>query len=181
LISTGNGVTFLPATSADIPDIVALMNAAYRGIGGDAGWTHEIGVVGGTRTDASTIAAMLATETGVILLMRDAADLTSLGCVWLEPTADTAVWYLAMLTVDPRRQAQGLGRRLLEGAEAYARAAGAQRITMTVVWLRDSLIAWYERRGYHRTGATEPFPYDDASVGTPLRDDLHFVVLDKNL
>jgi hypothetical protein len=51
---------------------------------------------------------------------------------------------------------------------------------MTVVQVRESLIEWYERRGYRRTGDIEPFPYD-ASVGTPLRDDLHFVVLEKDL
>jgi GNAT superfamily N-acetyltransferase len=180
-MTTNAPVTFQPATPADIADIVALMNAAYRGIGAEPGWTHEIGVVAGTRTDASTIATMLASPAGTILLMRDAADHGLRGCVSLEPTADAAVWYLAMLTVDPRRQADGLGRRLLEAAEAHARAAGATGITMTVVWLRDSLIAWYERRGYRRSGATEPFPYGDASVGTPLRDDLHFVVLDKTL
>jgi ribosomal protein S18 acetylase RimI-like enzyme len=180
-MSTDAPVTFQPASAADIADIVALMNAAYRGIGGAAGWTHEIGVVAGTRADASGIATLLASPTGTILLMRDAADHALLGCVALEPTADATIWYLAMLTVDPRRQAAGLGRRLLVGAEAHVRAAGATGVTMTVIWLRDSLIAWYERRGYRRSGATEPFPYGDASVGTPLRDDLHFVVLDKTL
>ena len=52
---------------------------------------------------------------------------------------------------------------------------------MTVISLRHSLIAWYERRGYRRTGASEPFPYGDERVGVPLRDDLHFVVLEKFL
>ena len=52
---------------------------------------------------------------------------------------------------------------------------------MTVIQLRDRLIAWYERRGYARTGATMPFPYGDARFGEPQRDDLHFVVLAKTL
>jgi hypothetical protein len=43
------------------------------------------------------------------------------------------------------------------------------------------LIAWYERRGYRRTRALEAFPYDDDSVGTPLCDDLVFVILEKVL
>jgi hypothetical protein len=54
-------------------------------------------------------------------------------------------------------------------------------VRMTVISLRSSLIAWYERRGYRRTGESEPFPYGDERVGVPLRDDLHFVVLDKAL
>ena len=52
-------------------------------------------------------------------------------------------------------------------------------IEMTVVSIRDTLIAWYERRGYRRTGEVRPFPYDDARFGIPRRDDLAFVVLEK--
>jgi hypothetical protein len=52
---------------------------------------------------------------------------------------------------------------------------------MTVIHLRDTLIAWYERRGYRRTGETEPFPYGDERFGIPRRDDLYFVVLEKAL
>lgn len=44
-----------------------------------------------------------------------------------------------------------------------------------------ALIAWYERRGYRRTGEVGAFPYDDPSVGTPLRDDLALVTLIKPL
>ena len=50
---------------------------------------------------------------------------------------------------------------------------------MTVVNVRDTLIAWYQRRGYALTGETKPFPYDDKRFGTPLRDDLYFVMLEK--
>ena len=52
---------------------------------------------------------------------------------------------------------------------------------MTVVNVRVSLIAWYQRRGYALTGETEPFPYGDDRFGRPLRDDLHFVVLTKEM
>ena len=52
---------------------------------------------------------------------------------------------------------------------------------MTVINVRDTLIAWYLRRGYQRTGATEPFPYGNDRVGKPLRPDLAFVVLEKTL
>jgi hypothetical protein len=45
---------------------------------------------------------------------------------------------------------------------------------MTVIDSRASLIAWYERRGYARTGETRPFPV--------LRDPpVTFVVLEKPL
>ena len=51
----------------------------------------------------------------------------------------------------------------------------------TVIDIRESLIAFYGRRGYARTGVTKPFPYGDERFGTPLRDDLRFEVLEKDL
>ena len=52
---------------------------------------------------------------------------------------------------------------------------------MTVIDIRDTLLAWYERRGYRRTGETRPFPYGDERFGQPLRDDLCFLALEKDL
>jgi hypothetical protein len=74
-----------------------------------------------------------------------------------------------MLTVSPARQSRQLGRTILAAAEAIAADRGARRMRMTVVNLRDTLIAWYQRRGYALTGETEPFPYDDRRFGTPTR------------
>jgi ribosomal protein S18 acetylase RimI-like enzyme len=70
---------------------------------------------------------------------------------------------------------------LLTAAEDFARERGARRIRMTVVSARTTLIAWYERRGYALTAEKRPFPYGDERFGRPLRDDLHFVVLQKDL
>ena len=79
------------------------------------------------------------------------------GSVWLEPKGDD-VWYLGSLTVDPRLQNAGAGRRLLAASEAWAAEHGARTIRMTVVNVRDTLIAWYVRRGYRLTGEVEPLP-----------------------
>ena len=49
----------------------------------------------------------------------------------------------------------------------------------TIALPRDELIAWYERRGYRRTGVVKPFPYGDTRFGIPRRDDLRFEVLEK--
>jgi hypothetical protein len=69
----------------------------------------------------------------------------------------------------------------LQAAEDFAKERGGHRIRMTVVNVRKTLIAWYERRGYALTGETKPFPYGDERFGRPLRDDLHFVVLEKDI
>ena len=48
---------------------------------------------------------------------------------------------------------------------------------MTVIRQREELIAYYERRGYARTGKERPFPLDDPRFGIPMRRDLSFVGL----
>jgi ribosomal protein S18 acetylase RimI-like enzyme len=115
----------------------------------------------------------------VILLAFRAGAL--IGCVNVQDEGE-GVAYLGMLTVAPDAQAGGLGRRLIEAAEAHARdRIGAHTLRMTVIAQRTDLIAWYQRRGYDRTGATEPFPYGNERFGKPRRDDLTFEVLAKAL
>jgi ribosomal protein S18 acetylase RimI-like enzyme len=116
-----------------------------------------------------------------LLVLRDGEGDPPLGSVWLEPVGDGTTWYLGMLTVRPDLQDRKLGRTLLREAEARAAKAGARRIRMTVVGIRDSLIAWYLRRGYGLTGETRPFPYENRDIGQALRRDLDFVVLEKAL
>jgi ribosomal protein S18 acetylase RimI-like enzyme len=169
------------AQAADLAAVAALVNSAYRGDSSRQGWTTEADYIGGQRTDVGSLRRDLAAKPDArLLLFRDEPDGELLGCVWLEPAgADT--WYLGMLTIRPDLQDRRLGRTMLECAEAEARALGALRIRMTVVNVRDTLIAWYERRGYALTGETSPFPYDDQLFGEPFRDDLMFVVLEKAL
>jgi hypothetical protein len=70
---------------------------------------------------------------------------------------------------------------MLDASEDAIRQRGAKRIRISVVNVRQNLVAWYERRGYAQTGEREPFPYGDDRVGRPLRDDLEFVMLEKEL
>jgi len=73
---------------------------------------------------------------------------------------------ISMLAVAPAFQAAALGRALLKDAEQLAADKGTTVAKITVVRQRESLLAWYERRGCRRTGSHEAFPYGDASVGT---------------
>lgn len=169
------------ARESELDAIAALVNSSFRGDSSRAGWTTEADMVGGQRTDPDILRADLAARPGAVLLtLRDTPDGELLGSVWLEPKAPD-VWYLGMLTVRPDLQARQLGRALLRSAEEYAVAQGARRMRMTVITIRDTLIAWYERRGYTRTGELLPFPYGDARFGLPQRDDLRFEVLEKAL
>ncbi|KRA64726.1 acetyltransferase [Caulobacter sp. Root655] len=174
---------FAPATEPEFPAVVALVNSAYRGQGAQAGWTTEAGYIDGQRIDLESLTQDLAAAPDAVLLtLRDAADGPLLGCVWLEPDADTPgddAWYLGMLTIRPDLQDRRLGAALLAHAEAHAAGLGAQRVRMTVVHLRDTLIAWYQRRGYALTGETQPFPVGER-FGKP-RQALEFVVLEKGV
>jgi len=174
-----------PALLSDVPQLVGLVNAAYRGDESRMGWTTEAELLGGQRTDPDSLAALIEPPDRVVLIAEgptDTARLAAIGCVHLERVLPRQGAYLGMLTIRPSGQARGLGSALLSGAEAHARAAwGALIVRMTVIAQRSELIAWYERRGYARTGETAPFPYGDPRFGLPKRDDLSFVILEKPL
>ena len=168
------------ATVADAERIVALVESAYRGDSSRAGWTTEADLLGGQRTDVETVEATLRSGTSQLLVV-DGAGGELLGFCQLEPHAG-GVCHFGLFAVAPTQQGSGLGGRLLDLAEEHARTAfGATTMEMTVIAQRAELIAWYERRGYRRTGETRPFPYGDERFGLPRRDDLHFVVLAKPL
>jgi ribosomal protein S18 acetylase RimI-like enzyme len=168
------------ATVIDATPLADLVNAAYRGAGGRYGWTHEAALIGGDRISSTDVAATIGDGSTTVLVRRGDKSSAPLGCVAIEVnSADRCT--ISMLAVAPERQATGLGGALLADAEQFAASKGATIAKITVVQQREALIAWYERRGYRRTGALEGFPYDDDSVGTPLRDDLVFVILEKVL
>ncbi len=124
--------------------------------------------------------ALIGDAATTILVRRGDSPPALLGCVAVE-LSDANKCTISMLAIDPGLQAAGLGRALLADAERFAADNGATIAKMTVIKQREQLLAWYERRGYRRTGSLEAFPYGDDSVGIPLRDDLQFVVLEKVL
>jgi ribosomal protein S18 acetylase RimI-like enzyme len=149
----------------------ALLEAAYRGDSARRGWNHEADILDDERIAPGELEALLADPAVTILTARDGDAL--IGCVAVTRKS-AALAYLGMLCVAPELQSGGLGRRLLDAAEDHARARGIAAMEMTVIDSRDSLIAWYERRGYLRTGETRPFPV--------LRDPpITFAVLEKPL
>jgi DNA-binding MarR family transcriptional regulator/ribosomal protein S18 acetylase RimI-like enzyme len=168
------------ATDADVPAVVTLMNRAYRGQGPEAGWSTEEGLIAGDRTTDAYLRRDLAENPDARLLIWPSDDGGVRGCVWMQPESD-GIWYLGSLSIDPGAQNGRLGRKLLAAAEHWAVLRGGHTIRIKVLNRRDTLIAWYERRGYVPTGEVEPFPYGADHLGTPLRDDLAFVVLSKQL
>ena len=167
-----------PAVDADCAPLAGFVNAGYRGDASRAGWTTEADLLDGQRVDADGLRDAIGKPGSVVLLHESAGEIN--GCVALERRSGDC--HLGMLTVSPIRQSTGLGRRLLAAAELYALdQLGATRMLMSVIVQRPELIAWYERRGYERTGRFEPFPYGDERFGLPRRPDLRFEILEKSL
>ncbi|MGC3862508.1 GNAT family N-acetyltransferase [Micromonospora chersina] len=170
--------TVRTARPADVAALVDLVESAYRGERSRAGWTTEADLLAGQRTDPDMVAEAVTSPDGTVLVVEDGTGLVA--CCQLERRDDHV--YFGMFAVDPGRQGGGLGRDLLAEAERYARDewhTGEMR--MTVITQREDLIAWYERRGYVRTGELSPFPYGDERFGVPLRPDLAFETLRKKL
>ena len=168
---------FRNAVAADIPAIVTLVESAYRGEVSRAGWTTEADFLDGQRIDDEGVAADIGKTGSVIVLAEQNGQL--LACCHLENTGE--VCYFGMFSVAPHLQGDGIGKQLMQEAERVALAWQCTAMEMTVIDIRDELIAFYERRGYARTGIKKPFPYGDARFGLPLRDDLRFEVLRKAL
>lgn len=164
---------------ADIPALHGLIESAYRGEASRAGWTTEADLLAGQRTDPGELADILADRRQAMLTAWRGAELV--GCV-LIADRDVNTGYLGMLSVSPALQGGGLGRRLVAEAEAALKARyGARRVRISVFPQRESLIAWYRRLGYVSTGDTLPFDYGNPRLGIPLRDDLHFIVMEHAL
>jgi ribosomal protein S18 acetylase RimI-like enzyme len=171
-------LAFRDAGAADIPAIVALVESAYRGDSGRRGWTTESDLLDGQRVDTAGVEAIVAKPDSRVLLGESGGKL--LVCCHIEKQ-DRAC-YFGMFAVDPRLQGGGVGRQTLVEAERIARDEWkCTKMEMTVISVRDELIAWYERRGYRRTGKFKPFPYGDERFGIPRRDDLRFELLEKPL
>jgi ribosomal protein S18 acetylase RimI-like enzyme len=176
--TAATGLTFRDATDSDVDPLVALVDSAYRGDSSRVGWTTEADILQGQRTDAEAVLAVVeASDSRLLIVERDGV---LVACCQLEHRGDHA--YFGMFAVSPVLQGGGLGKVIIGEAERAARETwGVTEMHMTVISVREDLIAWYERRGYRRTGRMTPFPYGDERFGVPQRDDLRFELLVKPL
>ena len=171
-------IAFRMATPDDVAAIVALVESAYRGDISRKGWTTEADLLDGQRTDPVGVCELI-TKAGSCMLLGERHG-ALLACANIERRGDAA--YFGMFSVRPDLQGGGVGRAMLAEAERFARDDWkVSEMQMTVISVRDELIAWYERRGYRRTGIYSPFPYGDERFGIPKRDDLRFELLVKTL
>lgn len=169
---------FRYATPDDAAAIVALVTSAYRGESSRAGWTTEADLLGGARIDADGVLADLAQPRSHLLLAEQNGRLVA--CCHVADIDGAG--YFGMFAVSPDSQGGGIGKQVMARAERIVREEwGRTTLRMEVIDVRDALIAFYERRGFRRTGIKKPFPYGDERFGIPKRDDLRFEVLEKSL
>jgi len=187
---------FRCARPEDADAIVALVESAYRGESSRAGWTTEADLLDGQRTDREDVLQALSADASRIVLAHPAPEMNAaepvrtegehpwrglLGSVLVQRDRAGCA-HIGMFAVRPSLQSRGLGSALLQEAERVAREEfQATHAEMTVIEQRVDILAWYQRRGYRPTGATEPFPYGNPRFGLPRRPDLRFLVLAKTL
>lgn len=164
------------ATTDDIKALDQLVNSAYRGDSSRAGWTTEADLLEGIRITENGLQEIIKKPEATLLKAEDEAG-NLLGCVYLEQQEDAL--YLGMLTVKPQLQNSGIGKKLLYAGEDFAKTKGLHKMRMTVISVRNTLIAWYQRHGYQPTGDKLPFP-DDPKFGL-AKQKLEFIVMEKAL
>jgi GNAT superfamily N-acetyltransferase len=161
-----------------VPEVVALVERAYRGDASRLGWTTEADLLDGQRTDATEVTALVGDDDCRLLIGRTQGKLVA--SLLLRRESQGA--YVGMVAIEPALQAKGLGRHLLQHAERQAvEVFSSSSLRMLVIEQRVELIEWYQRRGYVLTGASEPFPYGQPRFGLPRRDDLRLLELSRRL
>jgi len=154
-------VTIRCAVPEDAAALAKLISLAYR--------VEDFFKIG-DRTDPEDVRARMVDAT--FLVMEDRTGVM-LGCVYVKHHDRTG--YFGMLSIDPARQGQGLGVRMITAAEDYCRDAGCDEMELEVVNLRTELPPFYRKFGYAETG-TRPFPDLDKS-----KLPCHFIVMTKSL
>ena len=164
------------ATLQDIPALNILINSAYRGETSKKGWTTEANLLEGKRTNEEELTETILNPKNTILKYMEKDKI--IGSVLLVEKEQQL--YLGMLTVSPELQNSGIGKQLLAEAENHAKALGLSSIIMTVISVREELIAWYKRHGYVDTGEREAFPESGIHV-TVSEVPLEFIFLEKRI
>lgn len=169
--------TFLRTASAiDAGKIATLVNRAYRPSVHEHGWTHEANLVSGQRTTEDQVLSLDCSRSSILVLCQDTDIVACIHVKCGENSAD-----IGMLATDPNHQMLGLGKQILNCAEQYAlEHFGITTFKMSVLSSRTELIAFYERRGYARTGEVSSYPVS-AGIGEPIVDGLQVEILVKKM
>lgn len=142
------GVTVRPARPEDRDFVLATVRR-LAAFGPPPGRTAEEIVEGEERTARAFFEDALPGRT---LLLAESETGERLGFVYLETLRDYFTLqehgHVGMLAVTKQAEGRGVGGALLRAAEAWARARGHRRLTLTVFTENRSARAVYEHLGY---------------------------------
>lgn len=155
-----NALRIRVAAAEDVEPLARLINAAF---------VVEQPFIEGERIDPVGVREYM--QKGKFVVAEDAAGLA--GCVYVELRVERG--YLGLLGVARPRQGTGLGRKLMEAAEDYFRAAGCRAIDLRIISPRTPLPAFYEHMGYAQTEIA-PFLAD-----VPVKVPCHYILMSKLL
>lgn len=161
--------------SKGLNEIVDLVNAAYRGTGGEKRWTTEAHLVQGDRLAIEDLEREIATGSTEFYLSFIEEKLV--GCIGLKHFGQ--ITEFGTFAVDPNLHGYGYGKELLNFAETVART-NSKTFQVTVVSQNRDLLQFYLRRGYQETGDRLAYP-EDQNVGKPRVPDIDLSVLKKSV
>lgn len=198
--SVPNPVFLRQAVAADIPELETLLNRCYRF---EEGWTNEVELIGGIRTNKEELKAVIDDAKQYLFIYpqtstgnRDGEETGEiLGCINVEIEDESA--HIGFFAVNPELQGSGVGNVMLQAAETFVQScfpdantssadslskevATNKTIKMLVLNGRDKMLAYYLRRGYVSTGNTQSF--SEASNSNEAQDnDLYFIEIEKSI
>lgn len=162
------------AEERDVARLVQIVNSAYGRIDQNESkqpvraWTTESHLVTGLRITFDELRKLIALDPNQSVVFVAEMRLTTshqwevVGCLHLENAKDGA--HLGMFAVDPSYQALGIGRCLMEIAEAHAwNLFKSECIVLHVISVRSEILAYYERHGYIDTNENESFAPDNGN------------------
>jgi N-acetylglutamate synthase-like GNAT family acetyltransferase len=153
-------ISLRSATEQDAEGVARLINVAFLA---------ERFFIERDRTNPATVRSLM--RDGKFLLAEEGGQL--LGCVHYELHGDRG--YFGMLSIEPSRQGQGIGRQLVNAVEKYFCDSQCKFSDLKIVNVRTELHDLYHRWGYVDTGTAV---YDDP---TPTKIPVHFILMSKLL
>ena len=150
---------FQKAEISDASAIAQLVNSAYRGEISRKGWTTEADLLEGLRTTTQDVAKIIKRADAFMLIGTHNNEIVATICCEWQAIGGNNTSHFGMIAVKPSLQNKGYGKQIIAAAEAITRREWrVVDFTMTVISLRDELIAFYERLSYRRTGEFKDFP-----------------------
>jgi ribosomal-protein-alanine N-acetyltransferase len=104
------------------------------------------------------------------LLVAD-GEAGPIGYALLQRRRNSATGHLSSIAVRPGLAGKGLGKALLEAAEARAKAKGCTRLRLEVRADNEPAQKLYDRAGYRRFEAVEDY-YEDGEAAWPYEKEL---------